>query len=114
MPTPNPNQTADAAGSKPEPASKPLDALASAPSPSPDPIDADLVKQPVGGGHVIAPGRTVDGKGPGETVHLDEADAKRFVELGFVLDKDGGQRVPTEGPAVNVEDGVQVKQAKQA
>ncbi len=61
------------------------------------------------GTYTVAPGRTVDGKKPGSTVELDEGDAQRMLELGFILDKDGAVVVRADGPAVNVEDGVQVK-----
>ena len=61
--------------------------------------------------YTVAPGRTVDGKGPGEKVDLIDTDYDRFLQLGFVLDKDGKQRFITDGPAVNVVDGVQIKPA---
>ncbi len=61
------------------------------------------------GSYTVAPGRTVDGKGPGKTVDLDDDDALRLLELGFILDDDGSIVVRADGPAVNVEDGVQVK-----
>ncbi|WP_242183094.1 hypothetical protein [Sphingomonas sp. CARO-RG-8B-R24-01] len=61
------------------------------------------------GTYTVAPGRTVDGKAPGKTVELDDGDAKRMLELGFILDTDGSIVVRADGPAVNVEDGVQVK-----
>lgn len=61
------------------------------------------------GTYTVAPGRTVDGKAPGETVELDAGDAKRLFKLGFVLDPDGAIVVQADGPAVNVENGVQVK-----
>lgn len=61
------------------------------------------------GEYTVAPGRTVDGKGPGQTVTLDEKDAERMLELGFILDADGSIVIRADGPAVNVEDGVQVK-----
>lgn len=59
--------------------------------------------------YTVAPGRTVDGKQPGEPVELNEADAERLLGLGFILDVDGKQRFATEGPAVNVDGGVQIK-----
>jgi hypothetical protein len=61
------------------------------------------------GEYTVAPGRTVDGKGPGQTVKLDDNDALRMLELGFILDTDGAVVIRADGPAVNVEDGVQVK-----
>lgn len=61
------------------------------------------------GTYTVAPGRTVDGKKPGSMVELDEGDAQRMLELGFILDRDGAVVVRADGPAVNVEDGVQVK-----
>ena len=61
------------------------------------------------GQFTVAPGRTVDGKGPGSTVELDDTDAQRMLELGFILDADGAMVIRADGPAVNVEDGVQVK-----
>jgi hypothetical protein len=111
MPTPPQPATA---GKLPETPVKPLDALATSPAPAPDPapdVDAATIEKPLGAGFVVAPGRTVDGKLHPDTVELSDADAKRFVELGFVLDKDGVRRVSEGGPAVNVEDGVQVKPA---
>lgn len=67
------------------------------------------------GTYTVAPGRTVtsdDGKpkGPGEKVTLSKADAERLLPLGFVLDADGAIIVRADGPAVNVEDGVQIAQ----
>ena len=63
----------------------------------------------------VAPGRTVvtaDGSyTAGQTVTLDDKDAKRFTGLGFLLDQDGAAIVRADGPAVNVEDGVQISQA---
>lgn len=61
------------------------------------------------GEYTVAPGRTVDGKGPGSKVSLNDADAQRMLELGFILDTDGSMVIRADGPAVNVEDGVQVK-----
>lgn len=61
------------------------------------------------GRYTVASGRTVDGKGPGKTVELDDGDALRLLELGFILDDDGSIVVRADGPAVNVEDGIQVK-----
>lgn len=52
------------------------------------------------GTYTVAPGRTVDGKAPGETVELDAADADRLLKLGFILDRDGSIVVQTEGPKV--------------
>lgn len=69
----------------------------------------DDVVAATAGEYTVAPGRTVDGKGPGKTVKLDDADAQRMLELGFILDTDGSMVIRADGPAVNVEDGVQVK-----
>lgn len=66
------------------------------------------------GTYTVAPGRHVsdaDGShGPGESCKLDEKDAKRMLALGFILDTDGTIVVRADGPAVNVEDGVQIAQ----
>ena len=79
------------------------------PSPSPEAIVAgDVIataKQPdeveaTKGEYTVAPGRTVDGRKPGEKVKLDEADAKRMLDLGFILDKDGTAVIRSEGPSV--------------
>lgn len=58
--------------------------------------DVDAAK----GSYTVAPGRTVDGKKPGEKVDLDEGDAERMLKLGFILDKDGAVIVHSEGPKV--------------
>jgi hypothetical protein len=58
--------------------------------------------------YTVAAGHTVDGILPGDTVDLNAADAKRFRDLGFILGEDGARKVATGGPAVNVEDGVQM------
>ena len=53
--------------------------------------------------YTVAPGRTVitdDGtSGPGEDVLLDDDEAKRFRELGFILAEDGTPVIRTDGPA---------------
>ena len=72
------------------------------------------VAAPKASKRIVAPGRTItqDGKhfGPGDAVMLDEDDAARFEALGFILSPDGTQTAPgTDGPAVNVVDGVQIK-----
>jgi hypothetical protein len=54
----------------------------------------------VKGTYTVAPGRTIDGKKPGETVELDETDATRLTKLGFVLDRDGAIVIQTDGPRV--------------
>lgn len=59
--------------------------------------------------YTVAPGCTVGGKGPGESIDLDANDAKRFRDLGFILDEDGQRRYMSDGPAVNKEDGVEIK-----
>lgn len=59
--------------------------------------------------YTVARGRTVDGKEPGEKVKLNADDAERLFGLGFILAPDGSSALLPEGPAVNVEDGVQVK-----
>lgn len=65
--------------------------------------------------HIVAPGRTVatdDGDvGPGGEVMLDPREAKRLGKLGFLVGEDGTVALNTNGPAVNVDDGVQVKTA---
>lgn len=97
-------------------------------APNPGPVKAAITKAPAvpattdtvkaktddavaaaKGTYTVAPGRTVDGKAPGETVDLDEGDATRLLQLGFILDTDGSIVVQADGPAVNVENGVQVK-----
>lgn len=67
------------------------------------------------GTYVVAPGRTVvsgDGEtfGPGDEVELTAAEAKNLVLLGFFRDRDGSVLIQADGPAVNVEDGVEVRQ----
>lgn len=64
---------------------------------------------PVVNSYTVAPGCTVGGKGPGEPIELDETDAKRFRDLGFILDEDGQRRYMSDGPAVNKEDGVVIE-----
>lgn len=59
--------------------------------------------------YTVAPGCTVGGKGPGETIDLDSDEAVRLRKLGFLLDEDGKRRFMADGPAVNVEDGVEIK-----
>lgn len=63
----------------------------------------------------VAPGRTVigdDGEvGPGGEVTLASDEGEKLQKLGFLLTDEGDQVVQTGGPAVNVEDGIQVKQA---
>lgn len=101
------------------------------PSPPPAATDADTTNKPAastaapapgaapaatgvgskGSTYIIAPGRTIDGKLPGDEVTLSDADAERFRDFGFILADDGSRVVPTGGPAVNVEDGVQIKPA---
>lgn len=75
-------------------------------------VTADAI-QSKSGDYTVAPGRTVvndagEAKGPGQTVTLDRADAKRLLGLGFLLDDDGDIVIRADGPAVNVEDGVQI------
>lgn len=48
----------------------------------------------------VAPGRTVDGRQPGDSVDLDDNDAKRLFDLGFILGEDGSRALLTEGPTV--------------
>ncbi len=48
----------------------------------------------------VAPGRTVDGRQPGDSVDLDDKDAKRLFDLGFILGEDGSRALLTEGPTV--------------
>lgn len=91
------------------------------PSPASTPADAAksndvatataTVDTSTGSTYIVAPGRTIDGKLPGDEVTLSDADAVRLRDFGFILADDGSRVVPTGGPAVNVEDGVQVKQA---
>lgn len=52
------------------------------------------------GTYTVAPGRTIDGKKPGETVELEATDAERMTKLGFVLDRDGAVIIQTDGPRV--------------
>ncbi len=60
--------------------------------------------------YIVAKGHTIDGKMPGDTVNLSETDAERLLGLGFLLDEEGNQLIATgAGPAVNVEDGVEIK-----
>lgn len=61
--------------------------------------EAEAVAAPKGT-YTVAPGRTVDGKKPGETVELDKGDAERMTKLGFVLDRDGSVVIQTDGPRV--------------
>lgn len=56
----------------------------------------------------VAPGRTVGGKGPGKMVELDDNDALRLYELGFILDEDGNRVGMTEGPKTVT--GVEIKE----
>lgn len=56
----------------------------------------------------VAPGRTVAGKGPGEMVELDDDDALRFFELGFILDEDGNRAGFADGPKTVA--GVEIKE----
>lgn len=68
------------------------------------------------GEYTVAPNRTVvtaDGSfGPGQAVNLDDKDAKRFRDLGFLLTDGGAVLTQTDGPAVNVENGIQVTTAR--
>ncbi len=59
--------------------------------------------------YTVAPGCTVGGKGPGETIDLDSDEAGRLRKLGFLLDEDGQRRYMSDGPAVNKEDGVVIQ-----
>ncbi|WP_047867318.1 hypothetical protein [Sphingomonas paucimobilis] len=59
--------------------------------------------------YTVAPGCTVGGKGPGETIDLDSDEAARLRKLGFLLDEDGQRRYMSDGPAVNKEDGVVIE-----
>lgn len=70
------------------------------------PADANA---PAVNSYTVSPGCTVGGKGPGETIELDDNDAKRFCDLGFILDKEGQRRYMSDGPAVNKEDGVVIQ-----
>lgn len=106
------------------PSNKPADA----PTATGDPIADAAIKTPesaamadgadetASGEYIVAPGRTVvtgDGAfGPGKKVKLDDKDAERFRNLGYLLADDGSVFVQTDGPAVNVEDGVQITQAR--
>lgn len=61
----------------------------------------------------VAPGRTIEGADetiymPGDEIALGAADAERFLALGFILDQDGSRVLLTNGPATDVEDGVQI------
>ncbi|MFN3675577.1 MAG: hypothetical protein ACK4TC_06320 [Sphingomonas pseudosanguinis] len=56
----------------------------------------------------VAPGRTVGGKGPGESVDLNDTDALRFFELGFILDEDGNRVGFTGGPKTVA--GIEIKE----
>ena len=100
------------AGPKTTPAStaagKPAKGDAAAPV-----VKTDDAVEATSGTYKVAAGRTVigdDGKsyGPGQEVSLNEADAERCIALGFILDEDGATVVRADGPAVNVEDGVQI------
>lgn len=63
------------------------------------------------GSYIVAPGRTIDGKAPGAEVLLNDVDAERMLKLGFILGPDGSVVVRADGPAVNVQDGVQIAPA---
>lgn len=75
------------------------------------------------GSYAVAAGRTVhhDGKDylgqrrnpkneivPADKVKLDADDAERLLKAGFLLDKDGAAIIHADGPAVNVDNGVQL------
>lgn len=64
------------------------------------------------GTYTVAPGRTVttgdDSFGAGGRVKLTAEEANRLLKTGFILDKDGAAIIQADGPAVDVEDGVQV------
>jgi len=104
-------QTNRAAGAKPATDKPAAPAAAAAAEPviakTADTIDAKR------GSYVVAPGRTVmdhDGEniGPGGKVNLTADEATRLLKHGFILDKDGAIVVQTDGPAVNVDEGVQI------
>ena len=65
--------------------------------------------------YTVAPQRTVSAEdrdyGPGEKVILEEAEGTRLTKLGYLVGEDGSVAIPTNGPAVNVEDGVQIEPA---
>lgn len=68
------------------------------------------------GSYLVAPGRTVmgdDGEsfGPGGKVSLTAAEATSLLKHGFIVDKDGAVVIQTDGPAVNVDEGVQIAPA---
>lgn len=97
------------------PAAKPVDpnsapAAPIVPAVAPIVAKTDDAVEAKKGSYTVAPGRTIDGKMPGDKVDLDATDAKRLLGLGFILDKDGSVVVRADGPAVNVEDGVQIAQ----
>ena len=90
----------------------------------------DAIVAPAMGAYKVAPGRhlvhgedhvfengAVKKKGrvrdyaPGDEIELDADEAERFMKLGFILDEDGAIVVRADGPAVNVEDGVQISGA---
>lgn len=56
----------------------------------------------------VAPGRTVNGKGPGQKVALEDDDALRLFKLGFILDEDGNRAGLPEGPKTAA--GVEIKE----
>lgn len=75
----------------------------------PETKQPDAVDQaPKTAAYEVAPGRTVAGKGPGESVDLDDNDALRFFELGFILDEDGNRAGFTDGPKTAA--GIEIKE----
>lgn len=57
---------------------------------------------------VVKPGKP---KGPGETVTLPEAEAKRLIDLGFLLAPNAAVIPTAPGPTFSVNEGPQIKVA---
>ncbi|MGI4764564.1 MAG: hypothetical protein ACRYGP_05805 [Janthinobacterium lividum] len=129
MPVPAPNapkaETAPATAETPNPMADP--------SPQNEPNQgamtlktSDAISVSGKGKFKIAPGRSLlhativendgvktarnKGYNPGDEIELDAEEAESLIKMGFLLDTDGSVVVRADGPAVNVENGVQIAQ----